>query len=378
MAMLPIATSMAAQTEQFSIATLNVDGLPNKVLFLNVNADGPGNDGSRRIGKYLDQKSYDLVFMQEDFNYHCELTQAMKQSYRFDKWSGGISLLAKKIDFMHLQNLRFDCDGLGAAWKKDVKAKNVSRTAWTDVFGKFSHANDELATKGFRRYEIVMPSGLELVVYNMHMDAGDDPDELTGNDTRDRQARQGEWQQLLDDLLPQLDNRPVLVVGDLNSYYCRDHIEERFIGAINATGLAKAGDVWVELENGGVYPEPIEGIVYSEQQGFELNGETLDKIIYINPTEGPQLKPIAYTRDIDGYLYNGKALGDHFPIAATFQVTGHTQTVGQYTSGLTIVETDQQASRQLFDLSGRQMKGQTNRGLYIERNGKDTRKRIIK
>ena len=62
--------SVTAQesSEQFSVATLNVDGLPKKVLVFNINADGPGDSGSARIGKYLLRKGYDLMFLQEDFN----------------------------------------------------------------------------------------------------------------------------------------------------------------------------------------------------------------------------------------------------------------------------------------------------------------------
>ena len=47
-------TAIAQETgKQFSIATLNVDGLPQKILMVKVNADGPGNGGTARIGKYL-------------------------------------------------------------------------------------------------------------------------------------------------------------------------------------------------------------------------------------------------------------------------------------------------------------------------------------
>ena len=65
-----IAGAQTQQAERFSIATLNIDGLPQKVLVVNVNADGPGSAGTVRIGKYLMKKSFDMVFMQEDFNYH--------------------------------------------------------------------------------------------------------------------------------------------------------------------------------------------------------------------------------------------------------------------------------------------------------------------
>jgi len=56
-------TAAAQETEQFSIATLNVDGLPQKLLVWNLNAEGPGSAGSARIGKYLVRKGYDLVMM---------------------------------------------------------------------------------------------------------------------------------------------------------------------------------------------------------------------------------------------------------------------------------------------------------------------------
>ena len=62
------------ESSTFSIATLNVDGLPQKILVAKVNPDGPGGGGSVRIGRYLQKRGYDMVFMQEDFNYHEELT----------------------------------------------------------------------------------------------------------------------------------------------------------------------------------------------------------------------------------------------------------------------------------------------------------------
>ena len=95
--------------DMFTIATLNVDGLPKKVLVVNVNEDGPGDAGTARIGKYLMQKNYDLVMMQEDFNYHEVLTVLLEDGYHFDTWSGDVGVEGHNIDFLHLQNHRFAC-----------------------------------------------------------------------------------------------------------------------------------------------------------------------------------------------------------------------------------------------------------------------------
>lgn len=83
---LSLALTTAAQQapEQFSVATLNVAGLPQKILFINVNSKGPGTEGSLHIGQYLSDRQYDMVFTQEDFNYHDALTFMLKDDYQID------------------------------------------------------------------------------------------------------------------------------------------------------------------------------------------------------------------------------------------------------------------------------------------------------
>ena len=365
---------------QFKVATLNVDGLPQKVLFIKTNPDGPGADGSARIGKYLCQKGYDIVCLQEDFNYHGVIEPWLEDDYQLDTWSGavGTDVPGKKIDYMHLQNLRFDCDGLETIWKNNISLTGSERVSWDATFGKFSHANDEMITKGYRRYELTMPFGLDLIVYNMHMDAGDDPDEMAGNDTNDRAARQAEWEQLKEDVLAHLSDRPILILGDLNSYYCRDQIQKNFINEISDTGLGTASDVYVEVMKDGIYPAPVEGIVYRNEennlvdgQGNVVENEELDKIIYINPAQGTSIKAVAYEVDQAGYTYNGKPLGDHHPVVATFEVM-----VKGYTGIESIVPADTDDAT-YYNLNGQRVNQPAN-GLFIEKSGTNSSKRIIK
>ena len=301
------------QHEQFSIATLNVDGLPQKLLVVNLNTDGPGSAGTARIGKYLQGKSYDLVMMQEDFNYHDVLIVLLEDDYLFDEWSGDIGVEDRSIDFLHLQNHRFTCDGLMACWKNDLTVTPVGRTAWQKNFGKFSHANDEIVTKGFRRYDVTLRSGDGIVVYNMHMDATLTEDEIEEKDAKDTEARMAQWLQLKDEVLQNLDSRPIIITGDLNSLYGRDDVKTQFIDAINESGRATVSDVWVEMRQKGVYPTV-------KRTETTAGDETLDKILYINPALGTQIQPVAFSIDREGYQYDGKPLGDHYPVAATFKV----------------------------------------------------------
>ena len=374
---LVLTTAAQQSPEQFSVATLNVNGLPQKILFINVNSKGPGTMGSLQIGKYLSDRQYDMVFTQEDFNYHDELTFLMKDDYQIDTWTGDVDVIGHDIDLLHPQNHRFECDGLGACIKNGITIESVSRTLWTTYFGKFSHALDELVTKGFRRYELTLASGRRLVVYNMHMDASDRNDVFDGTDQKDREARRGEWIQLRDDIMEKLDERPVIIVGDLNSFYVRDTIHDDFIDAINATGRATASDVWVELMHEGMYPELREITTGIEREEYEVDGDCYDKIIYINPTEGQKLKAVAYKRDMVDYQYDGEPLGDHFPVSAVFEwtdsekesVTGIVSVPQSYANG---------NARQLFDLNGRRIETVIDKGVVIEKNDKGTFKHIIK
>ena len=335
---------------QFSIATLNVDGLPQKILVVKVNADGPGNGGTARIGKYLLKKGYDLLMLQEDFNYHDVLSVMLEDDYKMDEWSGDVGVEERTIDYLHLQSHRFECDGLMALWKNDLTVTPVARTPWQQNFGKFSHALDEMVTKGFRRYEVTLRSGDRIVVYNMHMDASDDKDEAEQKDTKDKAARMAQWAQLKDDVMQHLDTRPVIVVGDMNSLYSRDDVKSVFIDAINESGRATVADVFLELNKQGE--------------------ETLDKILYINPVMGTKIQPVAFSLDKDGYQNEGKPLGDHYPVAATFKVVSRA-------TGINEVKQQAGDNRRFYDLRGQEV-NQPKNGIYIEQKDGKADKRVVK
>lgn len=357
-----VSVTLAQESVPFSIATMNIDGLPPKILIFNVNQDGPGAPGTVRIGKYINRQAYDLVMMQEDFNYHQELTAMLEDDYCLDEFSGAVGVESEstgtKVDLFHLQNLKFKCDGLMAAWRNDITVTQMERTAWTDAFGKFSHCNDELITKGFRRYELTMRDGNHIVVYNMHMDASDNLDILDGTDQKDREARQQQWKQLREDILTHIDDRPIIVVGDMNSLYGRDNIQTVFIDAINATGRATASDVWMEMN-------------HAENSA----DQHLDKIFYINPTASTvSLRPISCKLDTDAYQWEGKPLADHYPLTATFEIIATKASIEDLTDQSSQITNDSE----IYDLLGRKVKGDGTKGIFIKRDGSQIHKIIVK
>lgn len=342
----------------FSIVSLNVDGLPGKVAFLPVNADGPMSMGSECISAYLAAQNCDILCLQEDFNYRWEIWSRLFANYQHDEWSGGITYEDHEIDFAHLQNLKFKCDGLNMLWRNSIQSDRYERVPWQKSFGKFSHDFDDIITKGFRRHELTLSDGIKIVVYNMHMDASSDRDEQKGNDAKDREARISQWKQLRDHILERLDDRPVIITGDMNSYYHRDDFKTEFIDAITATGRATVSDAWIEKCNKGVYPE----------MGSEpLEYETLDKALYINPTDGNSLELVNLTIDRSNYLHNGQPLGDHYPLIATFRY------ISYYEQGATRVNQtaadSNDATPAAYDLQGHSVDA-TYKGITVTEQGK--------
>jgi hypothetical protein len=260
------------------------------------------------------------------------------------------------VDFLHPQNIKLPCDGLNMAWKHGCQSTAYERVAWHRSFGKFSHALDDLVTKGFRRHELTLQDGTEVVVYNMHMDASDPRDIRLGNEAKDREARQSQWEQLRQHIMERLDSRPVVVVGDMNSYYYCDDFKTVFIDAIQATGLATVGDAWVEKQLGGVYPE---------LGSVPLADEVLDKVLYINPTNAKCfITPTSVEIDKEGYTVEGKPLGDHYPLIVRFSVA-----LSDKSMGISITDAPSSAADdERYSLQGIRQDANT-KGISISRSG---------
>ncbi len=160
----------------------------------------------------------------------------------------------------------------------------------------------------------------------MHMEASTEEDEVSGEDLPDRQTRIKQWLQLKDHILSKLDDRPVLVIGDFNTYYCRDDMKAKFIDPINASGRATIGDAWIEKCRDGVFPKLEEDTRIADDgryTGWTIRGEMPDKILYINPVGGHSVELLSCEYDNSkAYHKDGGEvpLGDHFPLFAKFRL----------------------------------------------------------
>lgn len=305
----------------FSVCTLNVDGLAIG------NDEGPKEALTPAIGQWLVNGDFSFIGVQEDFDYDAQLTQPLADAYEYDLWGSGMMNNPQMSLEEGGENglARFNTDGVKGFWKKSLTGARTDSVRWKDNYGYFAHSWDENVVKGFRRYEISTPEGRQLVIYNMHMDAGDEAEELAGLDEEDRKARMSQWRQLRDYVMEHLDQRPVIILGDLNTYYVRDSVKSQVIDVINQSGRATITDAWIQQEKNGQYPAMGDTRIQADSptSGWTVNGEAPDKIFYINP------KGATCKLELDSVVFHNKnyfredgvtPLGDHFPLSAHFRI----------------------------------------------------------
>lgn len=178
------AESVPPQQGVLGVLTYNVAGLPQGLSGSNPLSNMP------QISPLLND--YDLVLVQEDFAYHPELVADLSHPHLSIFWPGDGSTPVG--------------DGLSRFSRSPFASHQ--RTAWPGCNGVLDCASDCLATKGFSFARHMIAPGVEIDVYNLHMEAGGCP--------ADEAIRGQSVTQLLDALHTRSVGRAVIMAGDFN------------------------------------------------------------------------------------------------------------------------------------------------------------------
>lgn len=320
-------------TGNFTVATLNVDGMPQTINFggiyqYELNMDGPGSEGSTKIGQYLQNSGYDLIATSENFNYNQQI-MAEAVDYTSGTIRTSIPENVSAEDFGQLITNRLfpiDTDGLSLISKKTIPVSGETWVPWETIYSTneniawieipAGNGADGMIKKGYRFYQAEIAEGVTIDVYILHADADSQEGDIA--------ARKTQFQQLAAAINANTNGNPIIVMGDTNCRYTRDTLKTDFI---DATGMT---DAWVELirkEEG--YPEyGTPPLVAVDKVGEGETGvpypycEVVDKIFYLNNPDSPvQLKALEYNIDTVNYVDEEGALGDHWPVSVKFQYT---------------------------------------------------------
>lgn len=290
-------SAFAQRSYSFNATTLNVDGLPNKILGINVNPDGKEEEGAKAIGNETRTKGWDIVAMSEDFNFHDYLIAPISDLYYAGTHGGKVSGLSNSTDGL----------GLLLTKKTGWKFSNETRKKWKDHYGETDHGADGLIDKGFRYYTITIAPDVEFDFYCLHMDAEDDP--------KDIQAREKQLTQLVNYIKENDHGRHILILGDTNCRYTRDNVKGKLIDPINAVDNFTIHDAWIELIRGGAYPNIGDPAIMIGDKGPQM-GEVVDKIFWIENSKSPlKIKANSFLHD------TSFTASDHYPLTVNFTIT---------------------------------------------------------
>ncbi|WP_031172001.1 jacalin-like lectin [Streptomyces durhamensis] len=268
--------AQAAGSGTFSVLTYNVAGLPEGLSSSHPAADTP------LISPRL--ADYDIVDVQEDFNYHAALYAGDDHPYR-TATSGGAGI----------------GDGLNTLSRYPFE--DFERVRWNDCTG-----TNCLTPKGFTLARVRLAEGVYVDLYNLHPNADDTDDALA--------ARRANIAQLSQFIRANSAGNAVIVMGDTNTRYTRSGDTIRTL--VDDNGLT---DAWVRLVKGGTAPAQGADPLLCPTSAPPNDCEVVDKVLY----RGNGLVSLTATRYNDEWARfldaSGGNLSDHFPHTVGFSYT---------------------------------------------------------
>ncbi|MGQ4360310.1 jacalin-like lectin [Streptomyces sp. SAS_272] len=266
----------------FSTLTYNVAGLPAILS----SASTPRDTSTTAIGQRI--APYDIVHVEEDFNYHSYLYAAdTAHAYRTPT-SGGAGIGS----------------GLNTLSKLPYDADDFERVHWNSCQ---VDSGDCLTPKGFTFIRERLAEGVYVDFYNLHTNAGTNDGDLA--------SRADNLTQLTAFIKTHSAGNAVVVMGDTNTRYTRsgDTIAEFAAG----NGLT---DAWVKLVRGGTPPAKGTDALVCDQTGPTVPNtcEVVDKVLY-RGSALVTLDATSYNNEHAKFLTaDGLMLSDHDPVAVGF------------------------------------------------------------
>lgn len=225
----------------------------------------------------------------QDFNYHAYIYDNDDHPYRTPT-SGGVPF------------------GSGLNTLSTFPIKDLARVKWDKCN---LNEGDCLTPKGYTVVTLQLPTGGEVDVFNLHMDAGSDDGDST--------ARTSNFDQVAKAIADRSDTagNAVIVMGDTNSRYTRP--KDNLVSFLSQTKLT---DTWVELIRNGQAPAPTDpALLCTDPIPTTPNCEVVDKVFY---KSGKNVTLLPNNWRYLGEEFtdaSGKPLSDHTPISVKFTYT---------------------------------------------------------
>lgn len=309
--------SLIGTSGSFSIINYNVAGLPIPSSETEDGRDALAD--TYLIAQKLNAMGYDIVAIQEDFNYDIYLRDLM---YDYANKTNLLGNITERHQTEHSGGVPLG-DGLNIFSK--FALYNEYRITWKESSGVFEGGSDELTYKGFLVTTIKLAEGYYLDVYDIHADAYGDIGSVN--------ARKAQYKQLADyikkhsvyDETTGKYDHAVIVTGDFNSSICTEDANGDPYLISLLLEAAHLNDAWAVRQITEIVENPEDysayytyaketDLSYEESQGHY---DSVERICYADGNG------IDLTCDSFSYLemlsaITGKPLSDHCAADATF------------------------------------------------------------
>lgn len=253
------------------LLTYNVAGLPEGIS----SALTKRYDSMLIIGEKIND--YDIVNVQEDFNYNIQLYTKNLHPYKTAHrgkaiWGDGLNTFSK------------------------YPIKEFRRVSW-----KKCNSSDCLTPKGFSLARIRLAKDIIVDVYNIHATAG--------NSVSAAKARQRNLLQLATYICDHSSDNPLIVMGDFNAHY-QYNLDNMF----DFLTQTKLQDSWVTTILQGNYPVMQDNFEIISDLERNDNTESIDKILYRSSVQ-LKFEPTKYKIYLDHFLDGNRLhLSDHLAV----------------------------------------------------------------
>lgn len=259
------------QGGMLKLLTYNVAGLPEGIS----SAITKRYDSMLIIGERINE--FDIVNVQEDFNYNIQLYTNNKHPYKTVHrgkaiWGDGLNTFSK------------------------YPIEEFRRVSW-----KKCNSSDCLTPKGFSLSRIRLAQKVVVDVYNVHATAG--------NSISASKARRRNLLQLATYIEDHSGDRPLIVMGDFNAHY-QYNLDNMFA----FVAQTKVQDSWVSTILHGTYPVVQEDFHFISDLACNNATESIDKILFRNSAQ-LEFEVLEYNIDQSGFLDKNRLhLSDHLAV----------------------------------------------------------------
>ncbi len=300
----------------FNVLSYNVAGLP-----IPSSETEDGKDAyldTIEIGKKINAMNYDIVAVQEDFNYDLYLREQIK---KYDNVVDEDDVVIERHQTVHSGGVPLG-DGLNIF--SSFAQYNEARQTWEVSAGALTEGSDELTYKGILLTTVEVIEGYYVDIYNIHADAYGGAESLAAREAQMTQLAEFIKLRSKFDEEAGIYEHAVILTGDFNVSICNENAEGEAYLVQNLLEPARLNDAWAVKTIASIEENPADYTAYYEYAAAtdlsysQASGhyDSVERICYANGNG------IDLTVGNFSYFYingaDGESLSDHPAVEASF------------------------------------------------------------